>query len=764
MKLKIERFKDLTSLVAEKDEQRKQHKEWLERQEELRKFYNGKPIMTEADADEENLEEITNHLIGYSNMQVIETRMYSIWSTSNKFIDVNVIDEDLGIVEREDQSAWINKMLNRAIYKTTRFGAFCRSVAGEISMAGRAACIHKEDADWCPSVAPKLFLPDSVGTDSSDLTYGFAPAEMTYNQLEAMLDDDESGDSEEDDEDVDDDAIGNGVEINEPVVRQLMATIDQQVELNDTQLAADSETEKHDATNTDDAIHSGNKTTVNLWKYYEVRYDEDKQSKVVDLVIFTDEFRNKEGDGETEATHEVVAYYPAYYEHPSQWLHLIVIDASIGGDKRFATAKGIAEITYNSDVDSEELLNRIFAGEKMRAMPRFQEGEGSDEDKILGWNPEESTLVPRGVSEFRIGGATGGLNNPLSLLRQNSSAQSGSHHSNSGRDGELRTQSLERQSNNQATQISRTSDLFKSMEIIAHEIVRRFFVGEVEGGSPGYEEIMWFRAMCEKKEIDLERLASQLFGFYENIEVRIVRSSASGEIDHDLAVAERLMQNLQHYPAAVRPLIVRKFTNLISGDPDFADSLVELLPKIVSAQRVTAESEFEQIRRDALLGLDTPLGEDDVHTDHIPTHNRHLQVLINEGQVAPWTRATAVHFAGIEQHQEKHIREALLNDASRGEAETYLREFQDLVREGDQLLAQVERQELEAQGASEQEVERQLKLREQARKERETEIKALDTASNIENRERRRSDVRRKGDQQFLIQKEQLSKGGAPTE
>lgn len=760
MELKIERFKDMRSLVAEKDEQRKQHDEWTERQKELRRFYNGQPIMTESDADEESLEEITNHLIGYSNMQVMETRMYSLWSTSNKFIDVNVIDEKLDLAVREDQSSTINYLLNKAIYKTTRFGAFMRSVAGELAMAGRVACIHKEDSDWCPSTAPKILIPDNVGTDASELTYFFTPVEFTYAQLESLLD---QGPDDESDDDVDDDAIDDAVEVNDVIVRQLMETIDQQLDLNDTQMSADSDNERPSATNTDDVINKGNKTTVNLWKYYEVRYDEENDSKVIDVLIFSDEFRSKteEGDGtddDKDSTQESVAFYPAFYKHPSEWGHLIVSDASIGGDKRFKNAKGIAEITYNSDIDAEELLNRIFSGEKMRAMPRFQEGDGSDEDKLLGWNPEESTLVPKGLTEFRFGGGTGGLNNPLSLLTQNSSRQSGGGLSNTGRDQELRVQQQERQGNNQSTAFSRTADLFKSMEIIAHEIVRRFFVGEVEGGSPGYEEVMWFRALCKKKGIDLRRLSKRLFGFYENIDVRIVRSSATGEIDHDMRVAERLMQNLGNYPAAVRPLIVKKYTTLISGDPDFSDDLVALLPKIVSAQRVTAESEFEQISRDAAIGVATPVGEDDVHIEHIPTHNKHLRVVLNRNLTRGWTREDAVTFAGIQEHQMIHMREALENNASRADAEQYLREFQSLVNEGQKFLAEVERGELEQQGVTDQELERQLQLREQDRKEMETQIKMLDTQSNVENRVRRRDDVRRQSDQRFLVEKTRLDR------
>jgi hypothetical protein len=759
MELKIDRFKDIASLVAEKDELRRKNEEWLKRQKELRDFYNGQPIMSETDADEEDLEDITNHLIGYSNMQVIETRYYSIWSSSNKFIDVNVTDEDLNLEQRDQQSAEINKFINAAIYKTTRFGAFCRSVAGEISMAGRAACIHKEDSDWCPSVSPKLMLPDSVGTDASELTYAFAPKELTHAELEAMLSEDGGSDEKEEEGEIE-----NEVTIDEDVVRQLMATIDHQVSLNDSQMSSGSESERHEQNNTDKTARTGNKTTVNVWYYYEIRFDEESESKVVDLLVFTDEFRMKGNDGEprkggdeSQNTQAYIAHYPAFYSRPSEWAHLIVVDASIGGDKRFATAKGIAEITFSSDMDSEELLSRIFTGEKMRAIPRFQEGDNSNEDALLGWSHEESTMVPKDVKEFRFGGNTGGLSNPLGLLRQNSSSQSGAGHSNSGRDGELRTQSVERQSNSQATNSSRISDLFKSYEIIGHEMVRRFFVGEVEGGSPGYEEIMWFRSKCKKREINLKKLAESSFGFYDNIEVKIVKSSATGEIDHDVSVARQLMDNLSNFPPAVRPLIVRKFVTLLTGDPDFSDGLVELLPKIISAQRVTAESEFEQIRRDALVGIDTPLGEEDVHIEHIPTHNKHLQSIINEGLIAKWTRKEAVHFGGLQVHQQKHLEEALLNDVSRAEAEQHLREFESIVNEGQQLLQEVERGELEEEGKSDKEIEMQLKIAEQGRKQQESDRKDADTMSVIENRKQRREDVRRQGDQRFLVDKERVT-------
>ena len=752
---KIALFPDLRTLAWEKDRLRRENDEWQERQRELREFYNGQPIMTDDDADEESLEKITNHLIGYSNMQVVETRYYGLWANSNKLLDVNITDPNITIEDRQRMGDRINKYLNMAIYKTTRFGAFWRTVSGELALAGRAACINKEDADWCPSVSPKIYLPDDVGTDASELTYAFAPREMSIHQLQQLLEGEEPSDDEEGDEESV--KLDGEVEVNKDVVEELVATIKRQIEDDDRQMNTGGEKEHHEPTNEDGVVKSNN-TTVSLYNYYEVRWDEDSKSKVVDLLIFTDEFRIKaDGDdeGDTRTIQEWVAFYPAYYSRPPAWLNLIVADASIGGDKRFATAKGPAEIAYNSDLDSEELVNRMFTGEKMRAMPRFQKGDSVDEDKLLGWSPEDSTLVPEGVSEFKFGGGTGGLHNPLSLLRQNSAQLSGGSISNNGRGGELRQQAVERQSNTQAASSTRIGDVFKSMEIIGQEMVARFFVGETEGGDPGYEEIMWFRKKISDDpdmKIDLKRLAEMSFGFFDNIEVKIVKSSTSGEIDHDLQVARALMDNLQNYPPAVRPFIVRKFTSLISGDPDFADQLVELLPKIVSAQRVTAESEFEQVARDSSVGIDTPVGVDDVHQEHAATHNKHLRIILNRHRLRGWTREDALHFAGMQQHQQQHIDELLLNGTTSAEGEGYLKEFQELIAEGDRYLAEVDQNERDANGQSQQEFDNAITLAEQERKEKETEIKEREQRDLSRSRDERQASVNRKGDQQFLVQ------------
>tara|TARA_R110000851_G_scaffold39729_3_gene100699 strand:- start:2077 stop:4344 length:2268 start_codon:yes stop_codon:yes gene_type:complete len=747
MELKSKYFSSLTELIYEKDRVKQKHEERRSREEIVLDFYNGKPIMSEGDAEDENLGDITNHLMGYSNMQTLETKLYSIWSTSNKIVDVDVlVGKD--VEETERFSDMINHYLNKAIFSTPRFGSFWRSVAGEIAISGRVACVYREDKDWCPSVQPNMMLPDSMGTDASEATYAFIPRDMTISDLENLLDDEPSEDDDEETKEIDA-AISDGTVTNNSVIKALIKTIEDNISTdNNDSNSTKTLKEKREATNTDKPI-TGDKTSVTVWYYYETRYDSDAKSKVVDVTMFTEDFRSTGED----PIQSIIAYLPAHYERTPSWMHLIVIDASIGGEKRFSTAKGIGEISYNSDVDAEEFLNRIMEGEKIRAVPRMRRREGGSVDELLGWNIHEDSIIPDSLESVKLEGSSN-LAGALSLLQRNSSSITGSSVSNTGQGQELRQQAVERQGNNASTQSSRISDLYKSLDILMAEITRRFFKGDIDGGSPGYNEIMWFRKMMKEKKVPIEQLASEEFGFFEKIEVKSVRSSTSGESDSDLRAAQMLMSNLGNYPPAVRPILIRRFTTLITGDPEFSDRLVELLPKITSAQRVTAESEFEQIARDATLGLTTPIGADDIHQEHAPTHIKHLAVIVQASEFAPWTRREALHFGAIQQHAQLHIDELLLNNTSLAEGQALSQEMANVVSQADGLLADlVAREGEDAQGTDEMgDAERahdiQIKEREQTRKD-------TDTASTITQRKERQESINRKGDQDFLLRNEQ---------
>ncbi len=753
LKLKSNFFSGTTELCCEKDSVRKKHSERELRECIIRDFYNGKPIMTEEEGDEENLETLTNHLLGYAAAHILEIKLYALWSTSNKIVDVDVLRGDLD--QTETESAFVNEYINEAIYNTSKFGSFWRSVSGEIVISGRAACVYPEDSDWCPKLHVKMLFPDSTGSDASEMTYAFAPRELTIMQLKELMSDEEEDDDLTDEQREIDDTLKEGDEVNldKPLIKKIIKQIESNIEKDSVGTAGDHESEDREATNTD-GFKDGNKTKASVWYYYEVRFDKALKSKVVDITIFTDNFITNDDGGKAK----VIAHLPAFYKRPSEWMHLFVIDASIGGEKKFSGSKGVCEIKYNSDIDAEELMNRWYDGEKLRAVPRFQDnGKGSTEG-LMGWDPARDPIVPDNLAPFSFPNGGGGLSNPMALLQQNSAAISGSGFSNTGRDQQLRTQAVRQAGDDQATQGSRIADAYKSLDILFREIVRRFLIGKVDPGSPGYEEIKWFRYKLKAKGIKRKELAKQKFGFFENIKVKCVRSSLSGESDLDLAAAELLMQNINNYPAAVRPFIIRRFTTLITHDPEFADKLTEILPKISSAQRVTAESEFEQIARDSVLGIDTPLGVEDVHQDHMPIHLKQQAVLIRRGELKPWTREDAVTFAGLQNHGGLHLDELLRNKTTVAEGQSYAQDMAKLAAQGDGLLQDLEAREAEEGGANAAQIEQDLKIAESERKDREQDRKDFDTKSIAEQRKVRQDQVGRKHDQDFVLKKEKLDR------
>lgn len=741
MKIKSKFFSSITELIYEKDSVRKKHQERKEREEVVADFYNGKPIMSEAEADESQLGDITNHLLGYQSMQQIETRLYSIWSTSNKLIDVNITEgEDADQIERDTDL--VNEYLNRAIYSTPRFGNFWRAVCGELALHGRAACLYKDDNDWCPAVEPMLMLPDSAGSQASEVPYAFLPRDMSISDLKHLMEHADDKKEELTDKEREIDAVfGGGYKINSKAIQTLIDTIEENIKSDNNDSNPDRDKSRRKRTDTDE-VDRGDKTTLLVWYYYELRFDEEAEQTVVDVTVFTDT-PNASG---SEPNHKILAYLPGFYERPEAWMHLITMDASIGGNKLFSTAKGIAEISYNSDIDAEELFNQLIEGEKIRAIPRMQETEASNTEELLGWDLHNDTLVPKSLTPVRLEGSSN-LAGALNLMQRNSSSITGSGISNTGRGQELRQQAVERQSNNAATQTSRTSDIFKNLDILCQEVYLKFCIHDVTDGGPGSQQVKWFRYKMKKLGVDIETLAERKFGFFENVKVRAVRSSSSGENDEDFRTAQLLMDNLGNYPAAVRPIIIRRLTTLITHDPEFADRLTEVLPKIQSAQRVTAESEFEQIARDASLGLETPIGADDIHQEHAATHIKHLMVIVQRAEFQPWTRQDATHFGGMQLHTQLHLDELLQNNTTVAEGQALLQQFNQIVSTADGLLADLNaREEEEARGGAVNAAERELQLkeREQARKE-------ADTQSTIDQREQRQNGIDRKADQDFTL-------------
>ena len=249
---------------------------------------------------------------------------------------------------------------------------------------------------------------------------------------------------------------------------------------------------------------------------------------------------------------------------------------------------------------------------------------------------------------------------------------------------------MERQQNNATLITNRLVEAFNHLDVILENVVERLLIGEVEPGCSGYQETMWVRAYLERYNIPYKQLAEKEHGRFKYIRVRARRSVGNGDRQQQLETADWLMANIQHFAPAVRPLIIHMATVLRTQDPDAADTLVKVPQPIINAQKITAENEYDTIKRRAALGQILPVAADDVHQDHIPVHILDMQAHLASHAIRPWDKMDVISFAGLTEHVGEHIKTLLANPVTNPEAKVFLQDYQNIAQAAQRVVQEVE--------------------------------------------------------------------------
>jgi hypothetical protein len=293
---------------------------------------------------------------------------------------------------------------------------------------------------------------------------------------------------------------------------------------------------------------------------------------------------------------------------------------------------------------------------------------------------------------------------------------------------------------------NRLSEGYNHLESILETVVWRLLAGDAKPGTDGYHETMWVRAFLDQYEIPYKELAKREHGRFQYIRVRVKRSIGNGDLVQKRETADWLMQNQMNYPPQSRPLVVQQATILRTDDPDLAERLVQVPQAIINAQKITAENEFDTIRRRAAIGQSIPIGMDDVHQDHIQVHLLDLQSLLGQDQFIPWTRLDVLQFAALAEHTADHVQVLMSNPETAPEAKLYLRDFQNLIQAAQPIVDRVDETEGSEtdQLTAKERAELELKFAAEERKNKEFVLKAADMQKLWEQREARDTIARRK--------------------
>lgn len=746
MKFRSTFFAKAKDLLTEKDRLWDVDDIRRRREEMVRAFYNCKELATRDEGIRDDTGGLTNHGIGYRNLQRLVEGVFAIYSTTNHLIQVKVetgnVETDTLVGER------ISKAINEAIYASGRFESFWSSVAGELVLTGRAPSTFGRYG-WCPSLASNLLLPENSSGVAEEITYGFASHELNMAKLKGLKT-----------------AAENSKKFFDlSAINLLIDVLEKQIKgegiAQDTSYRSAGSLSNPLA----DPVLEESRTTIKAWKYYEVSYNEEKKRHEVSSTLFTQPINLDKGkSGDDNGNVLVLSFMPVAYEDPTHWLHPMIVDSQIGGLKTFSAARGPAELTYASDSDSEELMNELMEGEKIRARPKFAMGKEANRQQVSEWNVYRDSIVPHDVSSVQVYGGGNNLGQVLALLNQNSSSLTGGTFSNVGRDsGELRQQALERQSRNASMENNRMSAVYTCLDRLAREIVRRFMVLESKPGTEGYDDIMWFREEMERQGLkakDLKDLGKIKHGRFCYVKVRVARSIGSGDRDSELAVADQLMTNIANFDPQVRPLILRKWTTLMTRDPDLSETLAILPPVIINGQKIDAEGEFPTILRRAALGQTLPISPEDIGEDHVPVHMLDLQAFLAEANYRPFDELDLRGYAGAVDHITAHLQTMASVPASAGAAKVLQAQMQQLTAAAQPIIQQAMDRQQQAQGLGMSPVE-EAKLILQARKQTLDEHKeGRATQEMVLNEKQRREREARADRQQHLNNRKQYVQEG----
>lgn len=679
MKFKSQYFTSLDELVAERKYLQSIKDDRDEKDRKLREFYNGRPTKTEAEAEETG-EDVTNHLFGHARIHAVETSMRSVITGKSTFIEVTV---DTDNTESDlKRGICITQKLNKAVNHRPVFFNLFQSISGELPIAGRAALLHRGNSGWCPSLSRGLLIAEDSPPIPSAIPYAFAPRKLTQARLRSM-----------------ERSPGEFVDV--AIVKKLLEWSKEKITKKSNvvnRVFGGDQTE--DGSSIDEASGekpNSNSTSINAWEYFEIHHEE-KGSRVSSTLYVEEVPNNISGEDMSETEKKkripavIVAHDPKAFASPESWACLILLDAEIGGVKTWDAARSVAELCYPNDTDVETLANASVEGALMRARPRFTTDPGNI-DALRKWNVRDDVVVPDYAKEFKMSGESADLGQNISILTQNSSNLSSTSHSNSASGGELRVQALRKGQQDNASTLSRLDCLYRYLQPMCEEMVRRFLVAPAKPGSEGYEDIAWFRSQMELNGMTAEHLkilGSQSFGRFNHITVKIIRSVGEGDVNSQREIAELLMKNIASFAPQVRPLILQLWLSLVTNDQDLAERLVTLPNLVISAGRVNAENECDTIMRRAAGGYALPTGQDDIDQDHCESHLLDMHALLARHNIIPWNRLDALGFSGLAVHTSTHVQNLMALREGNADGKYYAALLQQAVAKAEPILAVLE--------------------------------------------------------------------------
>ncbi len=678
-------------------------------------FYNGRQTMSDCEAEDNDVNELINHLFGFKDMDSAKKQLNSLYNKDPNMWKVvlrNVPAFDKARLEFELTKSW-----NKIMKDSNRLKGPWKGISGELTLYGSGQFVWATPEDWCPMLCRPL-VPRGTGTMAEDLPYAIIPKELSLLELERARDSTKR---------LKEEGIKTGWKLS--TLNQIIDSLKENVsEASDTRNTLENTPNDQ----LEEMRQGGSDPHDHLRTKFQVFYIfERNEDGGFDWTIITRSRSSQDNESQDEKLR--LFHRSRYFETAKDFICPFFLDVNIGGETTWHRTMGLGRLNYDTDKDVEEFFNEAMEGAKESVRSQYQVENGASLEIMQRWiaDKRHSNIIPEGLSFIEKN------KNPnfqfaltfIEQLRALSSSNKGSAVSNSTdkTTNELEVQALERQGQASRSVSERMNDIYTTMKIMGATIWCRFTNPDILETDDGYDQIKAFQNKVLELGIPIEFLSEKdEFGNLVNVEIKEVRSAGDGDSVREIASNQFLKENLSLYGPDAQKHILRRITASTTQDYELAEELVPDSPPIAADQITRANNENDTCLLRGITGHVPKILDEDIHLQHIPEHIGGLQGLVargnavvSRGGIWPDSDIAAVQCLGT--HTYQHIQFLQVSPDLAPLAGEWMQQLSVIGRQADKLIQisqsrQAEQEIDPIERAKLQQGERKLALQERAQK------------------------------------------------
>jgi hypothetical protein len=548
----------------------------LDRAELMRHYAGG---CLHPDCDDVGMVSDNNWLMGYKYLQRAYRQLFGLYTSDAGLVEIRVkkaiTPERRRLVERVG-----NRRVNQVIRESRRFRFAYASCCGDAVIYGSPYLFKFDPHDWCPRFAGFPLMPRNAPADVSDPAFSrwaFA-GKLTGKDIMAQLKraSRSSGKGKWNVNGLKDALKQLALEHGPNEDRSFNYELDQ-----------DDPQKIEEALQTRSIWHDVLGSRVLVYYFFQKqldgtidlsiinRFDE----SVIDIptsngprMKISRSDKAKKGDWNAE-----LFYQKSRFKDVKECLWPMLLDVTFGGEAMAHRVMGLGRLNYDLDRMQSQVINAIYAGQEHRNTPRYHADQAAipQLEKLLARGIRAGSILPNNIQPFPVEGSSRDSNSFFSLLSLFDMAQGSNAASHASSQGaprgskELEVVALERQQQNMQAITSRMEDWSEMGQPMAEEMVAALTTkGRIVRGDRGWAEKERLEELLAEDGVLIDELDPSL------ITVRFRKHLGSGDAQVRLQRAEKKMAILSQYPPESQVIILREYTEAIDESYERANELV----------------------------------------------------------------------------------------------------------------------------------------------------------------------------------------------